>query len=187
MKVHVAHARHEAEGAHPLYAKGAVMNLSVDQLYARLGPAIYARCRRMLRNAAAAEDATQDIFVKIMRRAGAVPTEAALVPWVHRITTNHCLNLIRDARRHAEPTADVPEEVSYDAEETMLARDFASVVLASAPPELVEPAMMYHASGIDQSTVAERLGVSRRTVVYRIAEFTRRAMTLQAAVEAGQY
>jgi len=36
-----------------------------------------------------------------------------------------------------------------------------------------------------QSRVATALGVSRRTVLYRLAEFSRRAMKMHAAAEAG--
>ena len=158
---------------------------SVDSLYARFGPTIYARCRRMLRNPAAAEDAAQDVFVKIMRRADSMPVGEALLPWIHRMTTNHCLNVIRDARRQAEPSESLPDTGSGEFEEALLSRNFAEVVLANAPRELSEPAMMYHGAGVDQATVAERLGVSRRTVVSRISEFTRRALTLHAAAEAG--
>jgi DNA-binding transcriptional regulator LsrR (DeoR family) len=42
---------------------------------------------------------------------------------------------------------------------------------------------MYHSHGIEQSKVAAELGVSRRTVLYRLAEFTRRAMHMQELAE----
>ena len=63
-------------------------------------------------------------------------------------------------------------------------RDFANRVLAATPDELKQPALMYHARGIEQARVAEALGVSRRTVLYRLAEFTRRAMRMQEIAEA---
>ena len=77
--------------------------LKIETLYAKYGPTIYARCRRLLRDPVAAEDATQDIFVKLMRHIEAAPTEDAVLPWIHRIVTNHCLNVIRDAKRRAAP------------------------------------------------------------------------------------
>ena len=77
----------------------------LEELYAKLGPAIYARCRRILKDRAAAEDATQEIFIKILKSSGSIPSDDAVMPWVHRVTTNYCLNYLRDARRHAEPMA----------------------------------------------------------------------------------
>ena len=47
----------------------------VGVLYARFGPTIYARCRRMLKERAAAEDATQEVFLKVLRHIDAAPDE----------------------------------------------------------------------------------------------------------------
>ena len=37
----------------------------LEGLYSRLGPLLYARCKRVLRDAALAEDATQEVFMKL--------------------------------------------------------------------------------------------------------------------------
>ena len=157
---------------------------NVDKMYAKYGPTIYARCKRLLKDGTAAEDATQDVFMKVLKHVDSAPGEDAVLPWIHRITTNHCLNVIRDARRHAEPVEHVPEVVDDEFEDSVVTRDFANRVLAATPDELKQPALMYHARGIEQAKVAAALGVSRRTVLYRLAEFTRRAMRMQEIAEA---
>lgn len=158
--------------------------IDVEALYAKYGPTIYARCKRLLKDATAAEDATQDVFMKVMRHLDSAPGEGAVLPWIHRITTNHCLNVIRDAKRHAEPVEHVPEAVDDEFEDSVVTRDFARRVLEATPDELKAPAVMYHARGLEQARVAEALGVSRRTVLYRLAEFTRRAVRFQEIAEA---
>ena len=158
----------------------------VEELYGRFGPAIYARCKRVLKDAAAAEDATQDVFMKVLRHFESAPSEEAVLPWIHRITTNHCLNLLRDSRRHAAPMEEVPEQIDDEFEDGLMSRDFATRVLADAPEELRAPAVLYHGRGIEQAKVAQALGVSRRTVLYRLAEFTRRVVRFHTLVEAGE-
>lgn len=158
---------------------------AVETLYAKFGPAIYARCKRLLKDASAAEDATQDVFMKVMKHIDSAPAETSVLPWIHRITTNHCLNVLRDSRRHAEPVEHLPEQVDDDFEDSVVTADFARRVLESAPEALATPAVMYHARGIEQASVARALGVSRRTVLYRLAEFSKRAMQLHARAEAG--
>lgn len=160
--------------------------LTIETLYAKYGPTIYARCRRLLKDATAAEDATQDVFVKLMRHIAAAPSEDAVLPWIHRITTNHCLNVLRDSKRRATPVEEVPEMVDDEFEDSVVTKNFAEKVLAETPEALKAPAMLYHAKGMEQSKVAQTLGCSRRTVLYRLSEFTRRAMQLHAAAEAGQ-
>jgi RNA polymerase sigma-70 factor (ECF subfamily) len=159
----------------------------IEALYAKLGPAIYARCRRILKERAAAEDATQEIFLKILRGADQVPNDEALMPWVHRVTTNHCLNTLRDARRRAEPMAAelMPEPRDDDFEDSVVTKDFADRLMERQPEELKAPVLLYHVKGMEQSKVASWLGVSRRTVLYRLAEFTKRARDFEDLADAG--
>jgi RNA polymerase sigma-70 factor, ECF subfamily len=157
----------------------------VASLYARFGPTIYARCRRLLKNPATAEDATQEVFLKVLKHIQSAPNEDAVLPWIHRITTNHCLNLLRDNRRQAEPVAVVPEQRDDDFEDSVVTKDFASRVLAETPEEEKTPAMLYHLRGMEQSKVAAALGVSRRTVLYRLSAFAKRAQRLHDQAEAG--
>jgi RNA polymerase sigma-70 factor (ECF subfamily) len=154
---------------------------TVEQLYAKYGPTIYSRCKRLLKNPAAAEDATQDVFVKVMGHLDSAPAE--LLPWIYRIATNHCLNVIRDSRRHAAPVEQVPEQIDDEFEQDLVARNFAAHVLDRTPTELSAPAMLYHGRGIEQAKVAQTLGVSRRTVLYRLSEFTSRVMAMHALAE----
>jgi RNA polymerase sigma-70 factor (ECF subfamily) len=158
---------------------------SIEALYAKFGPVIYARCRRLLRDPVAAEDATQDIFVKLLKHFGAAPDEQVIPLWIHRIVTNHCLNCLRDAKRRAQPMEHLPVQVDDEFEEGLLNRDFAEKVLERAPEALKVPAVLYHARGMEQGKVAETLGCSRRTVLYRLAEFNRMVMQLHVAAEAG--
>lgn len=156
----------------------------VETMYAKYGPTIYARCRRLLKNQVIAEDATQDVFMKVLKHIASAPSEDAVLPWIHRITTNHCLNVLRDSKRHAEPVEHLPDLVDDEFEDMVLARNFANHVLGSSPESLRTPAMLYHGKGMDQSKVAATLGVSRRTVLYRLAAFSREAMKLHEAAEA---
>jgi RNA polymerase sigma-70 factor, ECF subfamily len=159
----------------------------VEALYAKLGPTIYARCRRILKDRAAAEDATQEIFLKILRSAAEVPSDEMLLPWVHRVTTNHCLNTLRDARRRAEPMPPeaMPEPRDDDFEDSVVSKDFADRLMERQPEELKAPVMLYHVKGMEQSRVAAWLGVSRRTVLYRLAEFAERAKAFEELADAG--
>jgi DNA-directed RNA polymerase specialized sigma24 family protein len=64
-------------------------NARIEKLYGKFGPAIYARCKRLLRDGAAAEDATQDVFMKVLKHLDtAFPkgtSDDAVLPWIHRI------------------------------------------------------------------------------------------------------
>ncbi len=157
----------------------------VQELYERFGPAIYSRCRRLLRDPVAAEDATQEVFLRVLKHIDSMPGDPAALAWVYRISTNYCLNLIRDGQRRGEPVDVVPEQQVIDFEGSVLSKDFASRLMGDAPPELRTPVVLYHMKGMEQSQIARALGVSRRTVLYRLGEFAERARRFAARADAG--
>jgi RNA polymerase sigma-70 factor (ECF subfamily) len=73
---------------------------ALGELYVRHHRRVYSLCRRMLRNAADAEDLTQDIFIHLLRQVGSFRGDSLFTTWLHRLTVNHVLmRLRRDARR----------------------------------------------------------------------------------------
>lgn len=55
-------------------------------------------CQRLLGDRAAAEDATQEVFVKLYRNAGSLKPRGQLYTWLYRVATNLCLNRLRRRR-----------------------------------------------------------------------------------------
>ena len=79
-----------------------------EALYRTYGPIVYRRCLRLLRDREAARDATQEVFVKLLRDERALADREKAVPWIYRVATNHCLNLRRDARSRGQAAFVVP-------------------------------------------------------------------------------
>ena len=66
---------------------------ALGELYAKFAPAIYAHCRRFLQSPAAARDATQEAFVRVIARGVVLPKEEEALRYLYRVSTNVCLNL----------------------------------------------------------------------------------------------
>ena len=155
---------------------GVDQKVRVATLYRKFGPAIYSRCRRLLKDDARAEDATQEVFVRVLRHIESAPDDAAALAWIYRISTNFCLNHIRDRTRQAEPTApeDMPE-LSENPEPEMLDRELAMRLVERSPEKIRAAAVLYYIDGLEQEQVASTLGISRRTVINRLQEFVERS------------
>lgn len=70
-------------------------------VYEEHARAIYYLALRYLGDAALAEDATHDVFVKAWRKFGEFRGDSAVRTWLYRITINHCQNLLQSwSRRH---------------------------------------------------------------------------------------
>lgn len=152
--------------------------LRAAELYREYGPAVYRRCRRMLRDEEQAADATQEVFLRLVRHGAALADRADLLPWLYRVATNFCLNQLRNARGHAEEGLEegleAGEGPSHPAADGQLARQilshFDEVTQVIAVGIVVE--------GRDAEEVARELGVSRRTVSRKLDRFLARARLL---------
>lgn len=61
---------------------------------------VFGQCFRYLRNAAAAEDATQEVFLRVWKKAKSwKPERAQFKTWLARIAANYCLDQLRKAGR----------------------------------------------------------------------------------------
>jgi len=143
----------------------------LTELYRTYGPVVYARCRRILGDAAAAEDATQETFLRVQRHLEKAPNGREALIWIHRIATNYCLTEVRNAQHRPESVGELPELASGSPEQVLADRDLARRLIAACPPKVRPAAYLCHVDGMGQAEAAELLGVSRRTGVSRLTEF----------------
>ncbi len=77
------------------------MSIDVEAFYSKYGLLVLSRCRDLLGDEAAAEDAMQDVFVQLVRHQHRLH-DSAPSSLLLRIATNVCLNKIRTRKRHPE-------------------------------------------------------------------------------------
>ena len=75
--------------------------LAFDALYSKYKHAVYALCLRKTRQAADAEDLTQEVFLQVYRRVNSLRNSAAFKPWLFKVATN--IILMHSRRRRVFP------------------------------------------------------------------------------------
>ena len=156
----------------------------LSELYRKFGPHIYERCRRLLRDAAAAEDATQETFVRVQRHLDKAPNDDEALVWIYRVATNYCLNELRNQKLRPQPVAELPEQMGPSFEGQILESDVVTRLMANVSEDLRSVAYLHFFDGLDQGEVARVLGISRRTVVNRLSDFKAQSKALLAALPA---
>ncbi len=141
------------------------------RLYRTYGPAVYRRCLRLLRDPELARDATQDVFVQLIRQWTTATAPDAVLAWIYRVATNHCLNLLRSARRHGETPLDVVPEAAARAWAADPQRLVAQEVLCRFDATTQAVAVGVFVDGMEHEELARVLGISRRTVSRRLDHF----------------
>jgi RNA polymerase sigma-70 factor (ECF subfamily) len=145
------------------------------ELYRTYGPAVYRRCLKLLRDREAAKDATQEVFVKLVRDIAKMDDPAIVLPWIYRVATNHCLNVIRDRGRHGEEALEELEIPHATAEASPPDRHLARAVLSRFDEGTQAVAIGVLVDGMGHEELAGALGVSRKTVERRLGRFLERA------------
>jgi RNA polymerase sigma factor (sigma-70 family) len=95
---------------------GAVMTApephQVGELYDRYAHVIFLRARGILGSDEEAHDAVQETFAKVIKNWEQFRGESSPLTWMYRISTNLCLNRLRNKKGHERKHAAHPEEIS---------------------------------------------------------------------------
>lgn len=138
------------------------MAVDVADLYARYGPMVQRRCRYLLRNEEKAMEATQDVFVQVLRRADDLEVSAPS-SLLYRIATNVSLNMIRSAKRHPEHQDDeLLTRIAFadTTEEKTLAGAMLEKLFGTQKESTATIAVMHLLDGFTLEEVAEEVGMS---------------------------
>jgi RNA polymerase sigma-70 factor, ECF subfamily len=163
-----------------------IRNEQVQRMYRKYARTIYARCRRLLSDPQEAEDAVHEVFMRVLRHLETAPSEEEALPWIYRISSNYCLNHLRNARTRLEKMSAAPERAPDAFEDQLMAKQLARRLVANAVREHQVPVVMYHLADVDQQTIAHRLGVTRRTVINRLNAFADDAREFLKKVDLGE-
>nr|WP_255785290.1 RNA polymerase sigma factor [Membranihabitans maritimus] len=68
-------------------------------LYRRYSNKVYAKCLFLLKNEDLAEDATHDIFIKLLLNLSKFSNKARFSTWLYSITYNFCIDLLRKRKK----------------------------------------------------------------------------------------
>jgi RNA polymerase sigma-70 factor (ECF subfamily) len=157
---------------------------ALDALIRETYTDVYALCRRMLADREEAADATQEVFVRVMRSVVGFRGEAAFGTWLHRVTVNVCLTTLRK-RSKARAAGMVAGGTAFamPGEEWQVASDTASplelaeaadllarseAALARLPEDARAVVVLRDIEGLSTKEVAELLEVSESVVKVRL-------------------
>ncbi|MBI5092779.1 MAG: sigma-70 family RNA polymerase sigma factor [Candidatus Hydrogenedentes bacterium] len=135
-------------------------------LVVRYAGMVYGTCRRLLGNAAEAEDVSQECF-EILARAGNKPGRY-LGPWLHRVATNQSLKRLRADRRRKSRDAQFAATFHQDyVPDWNDIYTFIDEAIAELPQQLRVPLVKHFLEVESYETIARDLGVSRQVAAYR--------------------
>lgn len=140
------------------------------QLYDQEYTSVYRSIRAVVLDSAAAEDLTQEAFVRAYRARHRYTPTAPPGAWLRRIGINLAISHLRRqklARFLPARLYVAPDRRDYDRAE---ARDVVEKALAALSPKLRAAIVLHYYEGLTREEIAEALGVPAGTVASRIAK-----------------
>ncbi|MCX8007052.1 MAG: sigma-70 family RNA polymerase sigma factor [Coriobacteriia bacterium] len=147
--------------------------------------AVYGHALRFFGDPQAAEDATQEVFVKVYRSLPGFDGRSAFSTWLFRVTRNVCLDMVRAQKRVPLPAelSDFDPPRSEDAADLVALSDAVEKAIATLPPEEREALGAIAVFDLSYEQAAEALGVPVGTVKSRVFRARKALAVLLTATE----
>jgi len=143
------------------------------QLYERYGYLVYRRSLAMLQNREDAEDALQEVFLRVQKY-GSSHQGQSMLAWLYAIAFNCCCDLMKkQGRERGATNGKLPVSAAQilggpvDSDR----RAIVAAVLRKMDSKIREIGVLHHLNGMTQEEVAETTGYSRRTVGKKLKSF----------------
>lgn len=155
----------------------ATRDAAFHELVERHRDRVHAICHRYFRDPSDAEDATQETFLTVLRRAGTFRGEAKVSTWMYRVAVNTCHDMARHrARRPQTPVADIGlvgdlAGATHSDEEELAALALSDVLreaLATLDEETRGLLVLCAVEEVPYAEVAEAYGIAVGTVKSRV-------------------
>lgn len=141
------------------------------ELYRRYRDRIVAFCKRIVGTDAQAEEAAQDVFIKLYRTRDGYTPRSRFSTFIYRIAANHCLNLQArvehkvvargvEVDNRAAPSSSQSAPAPHAALEQGELREHLSRALATLPDRQRAALVLVHYEGLSYEEAAEAIDVT---------------------------
>jgi RNA polymerase sigma-70 factor (ECF subfamily) len=154
----------------------------VGEAYRRYGSLVLRRCQRILRDRPGAEDALQDVFVRLWRYGNAFREAESKVLWLYRVADRCCFDRLarRGARAEislADQSVALVDKTSYN--KLVEDREVVMCFLERFDDRVKQVAVLHYLDEMTQEEIAAATGWSRQTVFKKLAFLRDRAQALR--------
>lgn len=143
-----------------------------SELMQRTEDMVFAVCLRIMGDREAANDASQETFITLFRKADRYSGQAAVTTWLYRVTVNTCYDQLRKAkRRRLEPLPDYVDPVDAQAEDGFTSVDLHGPVadaLANLSEDFRAAVILSDIEGLALADISQILEIPVGTVKSRV-------------------
>ncbi len=146
-------------------------------LYERYASMVFRRCKLLLKSEDDAWDATQEVFLKLMRSLDKITKKESIYSWLLSASTNHCISLLRKKRhelfdecRHYKAEGDTAPQ-----DNRMLLLELFRHFIAPWDAKTRQVVIYTYIDGYKQDEIAKLTGMGESTIRRHLTRFRRAA------------
>ncbi len=149
-----------------------------ETLVRRYTPIVYSHALRFFGETTAAEDVTQEVFIKVFRSLKDFDGRSRFTTWLYQVTRNACLDQVRAGRRRPVPLDPLELAASdpIDVADTVTLSVSVERALGALPPDDRDALSAVALFGLSYDEAALSLGVPAGTVKSRVFRARRTIM-----------
>ncbi len=155
---------------------------ALEDCYRAHGPRVQRLCRRLV-GRDQADDAAQEVFVKVFENCAKFNAKSSFSTWLYRVTLNHCLKRLERERRRR--SFSLPHSQTSDWGEAGLRavddRDQVEHWISTLNPEHRAVLVLREIEGLDYQQIADVLDLPVGTVMSRLHRARTKLIELERA------
>ncbi len=151
-------------------------------LYRRYSTKVFSKCISLLRDEGQAQDATQDIFIKVYTNLAKFSERSKFSTWLYSVTYNYCIDYIRRKKKlknvfsdEMESAPDMVEEVD-DSELLEIEVERLKVILDRIPPGDKAVLLMKYQDDMSIRDIAEGLDKTESAIKMKLKRAKHKAL-----------
>lgn len=147
------------------------------------GPTVLRRARQILGSDDQAKEVLQEVFLGLVEHPDKFEQRSSITTFLYAVTTNMCLNRLRDSKNRARLLEQWAEPAAADATAAPHADAVVELrrVLDRLPPDEAAAAVYYYLDGMSHAEISDVQGCSRRQVGYLLERMHGRVQALGGA------
>ena len=156
----------------------------VGAAYECYGHLVLRRCRAILRDDDLAQDALQEVFVRLMRYGGKFKQADSPLRWLYRVSDRVCFDLIKATKRQPESRESTVQQRSDASRPDQAVADRQAVLrfLAHFDDKTKQIAILHYVEELPQERIAQETGWSRQTIHKKLQRLRAKAAVLRRSL-----
>lgn len=132
-------------------------------LYVTYRDVLLSICLRYMRDQDEASDVLHEVFLKVFDKIIQFKGEGSFEGWLKRLTTNHCLTILKKEKRYEETSLDHAPELPEEEYESQYSFEQLKTALNALPKDFMVVFSLYAIDGLSHKEIAAQMGIPEET------------------------